>query len=405
MIFFTILIFIAYNCAVFTYAETLFIHKRSAFLTYGLTSIINTSILLTCYLFNLHQAIIMAGLFFIFYIEFQFLYGEKKLKSIFGSLSFCVNLFCVCLIYKGIYTLVTGIHFSQTTLNMEINLFCISVAMMTAVCYLLLFKKYVSYNFMNFINTNIQNVQFSMLLLLFIYIYLIVNTTNYYTLDYYPTLPWLQIKIGICGIIGFVIAIVYAFMLGKLLLFENRSVEIEQIIQVQEGEQEKLENIAYFDVSTNSYKRAYGMEYLEESIKRNKNVFSVVFFDLDGLKMVNDKFGHNEGDIYIESVVNVLRNVFGKYMICRMGGDEFMVVLRDTNQFNAIRYAVQAFESIEMMSKISGKPYPMSMSYGVLDVNIKNKLTSEQILEIVDRRMYEFKNNRKKARIGSSYKI
>lgn len=401
MIFFTILIFVSYNCAVFAYAETLFMHKRSVFLTYGVTSVINTTLLLSFYLFNLHQAIIMMGLVLIFYSEFQLLYREKHLKSIFGSLSFCVNLFSLCSIYRGIHTLATGIHLSETVTNIQINLLCMNVAMLVATCYLLFFKKYVSYNFINFINSNLENVRFSTLVLICIYVYMIVNTTNFYTLDYYPTLPWLHIKIGVCGIIGFLISLVYAFMLGKLLLFENRTVEIEQIIQDQQGEQEKLRNIAYFDIATNSYKRAYGVEYLEESIESNKSIFSVVFFDLDGLKMVNDKFGHNEGDIYIQSVVNILHNVFGKYMICRMGGDEFMVVLRNTNQFEAIRYAVQAFESLEMMSRISGKPYPMSMSYGILDVNIKNKLTSTQILEAVDKRMYEFKNNRRKSRTNN----
>lgn len=401
MIFFTILIFASYNCAIFAYAEGLFMHKRSALLTYGLTSAINTTLLLSFYLLNLHQAIIMVALFLIFYGEFQLLYREKHLKSIFGSLCFCVNIFSLCSINRGIYTLATGIHFSQTLTNIQINLLCTSGAMLIAICYILFFKRYISYNFINFINSNLENVRFSTLVLICVYIYIIVNTTNFYTLDYYPALPWLHIKIGVCGIIGFLISLIYGYMLGKLLLFENRTVEIEQIIQDQQGEQEKLRNMAYFDVATNTYKRAYGVEYLEESIESNKSVFSVVFFDLDGLKMVNDKFGHNEGDIYIQSVVNILHNVFGKYMISRMGGDEFLVVLRNTNQFEVIQYALQAFESLEMMSRISGKPYPMSVSYGVLDINIKNKLTSTQILEAVDKRMYEFKNKRRKSRTNN----
>ncbi|MEG2514090.1 MAG: GGDEF domain-containing protein, partial [Bacteroidaceae bacterium] len=77
---------------------------------------------------------------------------------------------------------------------------------------------------------------------------------------------------------------------------------------------------------------------------------------------------------------------------------EFLVVLRYATHTIAYQHAVQAFEAVEMLNKLSKKSYPMSVSYGVLEDRGKNKETSEDILREIDEHMYAFKNQQKKAR-------
>ena len=92
---------------------------------------------------------------------------------------------------------------------------------------------------------------------------------------------------------------------------------------------------ATVDPLTEAFNRRFAESFLEKEIaraKRNKAIFSILMFDLDNFKEVNDKYGHKIGDITLKMFVNFLKESLRSCdVISRFGGDEFMAILSDTD--------------------------------------------------------------------------
>lgn len=97
----------------------------------------------------------------------------------------------------------------------------------------------------------------------------------------------------------------------------------------------RIIKIAYIDSLTGTFNRtAYldAVEKVNDSIKNTDSVFSVMVFDINNLKKVNDTYGHEIGDKLIKNAAKILFKIFDKIPIYRIGGDEFAVVLDDTSE-------------------------------------------------------------------------
>jgi diguanylate cyclase (GGDEF)-like protein len=162
-----------------------------------------------------------------------------------------------------------------------------------------------------------------------------------------------------------------------------------------------LENIVYKDSATGVYSRHYGMKTLSEWADA-REAFHLIFVDMDMLKYVNDVYGHNEGDVYIQAVADLLSSV-RKAVVSRLGGDEFMVLLKYGDEGG--RDVQEIFEELRtrlVESSIKGDDgevkYARSISFGVMDVDADNRLSTSDILSQADERMYEYKKAHKKER-------
>ena len=171
-------------------------------------------------------------------------------------------------------------------------------------------------------------------------------------------------------------------------------------VSAEKKQLKELEARAYHDALTQTYNRFFGM-YMLNDLLNEKKQFSMVFVDLDNLKYVNDRYGHTEGDIYLLKVVSHLKK-YSKYVtVCRIGGDEFMLLIVDEDyesvhdRMEEIQYAIQHDEYIR------DKDCYYSISYGIVAVDSSNQMTSSEILSLADERMYEHKRSRKKQRQGS----
>ena len=94
------------------------------------------------------------------------------------------------------------------------------------------------------------------------------------------------------------------------------------------------------------------MQLNADSRKDRKNL-GIIFADINGLKVVNDNEGHSAGDRLIKSAALILKEVFGEQEIYRAGGDEFMVLLRDTDLTTLKSYEIQIKQKAEATNLVS----------------------------------------------------
>lgn len=150
------------------------------------------------------------------------------------------------------------------------------------------------------------------------------------------------------------------------------------------------------DYLTKLYTRAIAVEYMERQIHK-KNTFSVLVLDLDDYKLLNDKYGHKEGDKILVYFSNILLNVFGPTsIISRFGGDEFVIVSSYNSkeidmQITRIEEELISHESYELIRDVK-------FSYGYT-INKLGKVESvDEILDQADLKMYEVKSKHKNLR-------
>jgi len=133
---------------------------------------------------------------------------------------------------------------------------------------------------------------------------------------------------------------------------------------------------------------------------RTKAAFGYILIDLDNFKRINDEYGHAFGDRCLKSVAQALRDAAQRPMdvVGRYGGEEFMILLPDTNDAGVVRVAESVLDKIRA---IQLKPGPsddavyLSASAGVMCAHGTKGMTVESIFSRVDAAMYEAKHNGK----------
>lgn len=151
------------------------------------------------------------------------------------------------------------------------------------------------------------------------------------------------------------------------------------------------------DPLTNLNNRRYFLELLESEVirsKRFKRDYSLLMLDIDYFKLINDKFGHLCGDKALIAFSNILiENVREVDVVCRWGGEEFMVLLPEISKENALTVAEKIRRSIESLEiNDKGILINMTVSIGLQcfsgeDVNI------QQMIDTVDKCLYKAKKS------------
>jgi diguanylate cyclase (GGDEF)-like protein len=126
--------------------------------------------------------------------------------------------------------------------------------------------------------------------------------------------------------------------------------------------------------------------------QRDQSALTVLFFDLDGLKQVNDSFGHEAGSQFLVEIATLLRSTFrGSDIVARIGGDEFAVVIHDDG-VNAIIAMARMDESAAAMNQGAGRRYPISYSVGEASSDLTIDESFEQLVSRADAMMYKQKH-------------
>ncbi|MGN1089053.1 MAG: diguanylate cyclase domain-containing protein [Huintestinicola sp.] len=156
------------------------------------------------------------------------------------------------------------------------------------------------------------------------------------------------------------------------------------------------------DAMTGLYNRR-GMEEKLKTMMKNagpRDSLAVFVIDMDGLKYINDNFGHSEGDYGINAVASAARRICRNNEICvRAGGDEFYIMgVGDYSVTDCIVRVQQFSLAIEDANKTSNKPYAISASIGYCCELISSSMSVEDTVSLADSRMYANKQARKKSR-------
>ena len=162
--------------------------------------------------------------------------------------------------------------------------------------------------------------------------------------------------------------------------------------------EKNLEKLAHFDVLTGCCSRGYGLNLLEQQIKtanRKKTSVTLFYLDIDRFKYINDVFGHKEGDMVLKEVVNLFKSTLREIdIICRIGGDEFLLILSDTSPEKAPIINEKINKKLKKLNKKLAKPYKISFSTGLSCYNPSNPLSIEELIRIADENMYEEKKKK-----------
>lgn len=178
-----------------------------------------------------------------------------------------------------------------------------------------------------------------------------------------------------------------------LLVLLESAIEHVHDQYIQQSLNTKLSLLYVTDQQTGLYNR-FGMEqnaksYYEKRLKQNLKTY-VTFLDVDGMKKINDRYGHDAGDRMIDLTADALRHALKGTddIAVRYGGDEF-VVLSDDNVKEKI---TEALVRLAVIRKI---PWHCSVSAGTVSVVEKDHLTLKEAVSRADQEMYQAKKQLK----------
>lgn len=190
--------------------------------------------------------------------------------------------------------------------------------------------------------------------------------------------------------------------LGSSILLFNSCDEVEETYQ------STLFDIATIDSLTCLFNRRYILNDLDNQVtlaKRYKRRFSLILFDIDDFKIINDKFGHQSGDEYLKLITaKIYEGLREQDKAGRVGGEEFLVILPETDAKGAEILANRIRKNIEKAVLTYKKnSIKATVSAGIIEISHESVKT-ENVFDIVDEALYKAKEQGKNKVVVSSIK-
>ena len=165
--------------------------------------------------------------------------------------------------------------------------------------------------------------------------------------------------------------------------------------------EEKLLSLSNTDELTGLFNRRGFFALAGQQLKisqRLKKGMSLLSADLDGLKKINDTFGHQVGDRALIETASILRECFRDVdIIARIGGDEFVILLIEPSHAKLDAYTARLQRKIEQRNCRYERNYTLSISIGIAHFEPGSPCTIDDLIARADGLMYEQKRNKKKS--------
>lgn len=154
----------------------------------------------------------------------------------------------------------------------------------------------------------------------------------------------------------------------------------------------RLESMAHVDGLTQAFNRNYFDQRLVDAIREHEHDpakhFSLFLIDVNGLKKVNDSFGHKSGDQLIVAVADLLKNNCRRSdVVGRLGGDEFVILCPETKDASPLLQRLRDQESSQLL-QVDGATIPVRLSIGLSSTILQ---PSGKVMKVADELMYEDK--------------
>ncbi len=183
----------------------------------------------------------------------------------------------------------------------------------------------------------------------------------------------------------------------------NISNSIENIRKIMSLDKmvKKLDQLSIIDPLVQIYNRNGFNKMVEpiynECISNNDEVM-MMFIDMDDLKLINDKFGHEEGDFSLHTIADALKFATDEasgQIPARFGGDEFIIFAAKTDKELAEKLSDKIYGYLDNINKTSGKPYEIHVSIGYHIAASNSSKQIEKLISLADQIMYDNKKKKK----------
>jgi diguanylate cyclase (GGDEF)-like protein/PAS domain S-box-containing protein len=174
--------------------------------------------------------------------------------------------------------------------------------------------------------------------------------------------------------------------------------QIQDITERKRAE-EALKSLSLVDELTGLYNRrgflAFAEHYYNQARRAHKRLM-VFYADLDGMKQINDTYGHKEGDAALAKTANILRGTFrDSDVIARIGGDEFTILATGASDDNAENICARLQENIREFNLQGTHRFNLSLSIGVAYFSSNCAFSIEELMTQADEAMYRNKRRKK----------
>lgn len=191
---------------------------------------------------------------------------------------------------------------------------------------------------------------------------------------------------------------------GTAIRMNGVHIDITNIKKLQNelnNKTKELELLASLDSLTKLYNRRYfskTSEHIFNLAIRDKHDLSIIMIDIDDFKIINDTYGHEIGDKTLINIASILKRYSRKSdIICRYGGEEFLILLPSTSVNNAQKFAQMIHNKIKKsVFKIDDdKELKYTVSIGISQIDRINDLDVKEIINRADSALYDAKNKGK----------
>ncbi|NLW10866.1 MAG: GGDEF domain-containing protein [Clostridiaceae bacterium] len=178
---------------------------------------------------------------------------------------------------------------------------------------------------------------------------------------------------------------------------EEMTQQLAVALKALKKQNEKLNTLSQVDELTGIYNRRgfydSALEILNDTLDRKA---LIIFADIDGMKQINDKYGHADGDISIKSTADILTSaVRDDDIVARLGGDEFVVMIADTDPSHEVCIRSRIQDLVKQFNESSNYEWKLSLSLGIVSFSSKSVNDLNELLKIADEALYSDKKLKK----------
>ena len=160
----------------------------------------------------------------------------------------------------------------------------------------------------------------------------------------------------------------------------------------------RVDRLYVTDPLTGLYNRSGFARYTSDSFRicaREKAGIMILFADMDGLKKINDRYGHDKGDIAIVAIADALRTAcLGGEVCARFGGDEYVVYAEDYEEADARRFCARFESALEHFNMKEEQPFTVNASFGYRVFVPKENDLIDKYIDSADEKMYDIKRKK-----------